>query len=67
MSKRRCVKLNKDQVVKVLRFLDRPGFLQDVAYGAKNLDTGGKTYKIPCVLRKQLPERIWQDYKVGDG
>ena len=63
---RRCVKLKKEQVVKVLQFLDNPGFLQDVAYGDKKLDIGGGTMvAIPGVLRKLLPEKLWQEYEVA--
>ena len=64
-TQRKCVRLSKEQVVRALRFLDDPRFLQDVAYGTKKLDVGeGKMVEIPAVLRKRLPEKLWQDYQV---
>ena len=64
-ARRRCVKLSKALVIKCVQFLDDPTFLQDVAYGTKKLDLGGgKTYAIPGVLRKHLPEKLWQQYEV---
>ena len=64
-TRRTRVQLSKDLVIKCVQFLDDPKFLQDVAYGAKKLDLGeGKTYEIPGVLRKLLPEKLWQQYEV---
>ena len=38
-------------------------FSSQVAYGTKPLDIGnGETIDIPKVLRKMLPEKIWQEY-----
>ena len=56
--------MNKDDVKKALAFLNDPKFLQDVAYGSKPLTIGpGKVYEIPAVLRKYIPEKLWQEYQ----
>ena len=49
---------------KALTFLSDPKYLQDVAYGSKPLTIGpGKVFEIPAVLRKYIPEKLWQEYQ----
>lgn len=59
----RSVNITVQNVRRVLKFLDDPRFLQQVAYGTKGLDMGEDgVVEIPAVLRKMLPEKLWQEY-----
>ena len=62
----RSVNITVRSVRRVLKFLDNPRFLQQVAYGTKGLDMGEDgVVEIPAVLRKLLPEKLWQEYVVN--
>lgn len=59
-----CSRIDAAKVDRFLDFISRPDFLQDVAFGTKNLKLhSGEHIIIPAVIRMLIPSCIIEQYK----
>ena len=62
-AKKRSVGVSRDSIKKALLHLEDPQFLEQTAYGIKDLDLGdGKTISIPAQARKMAAQELWLRY-----